>query len=141
MTGSGRGFNLLEVMIALAIVALLALVALPASSRYLQEGRLQEAAVLLSNHAATLERRFLERGGYGQDGACPGTVGRYFQVHCQLTPEGYLLQAHNRAGVGLGAEGDYRYWLDSSGRRGTLRFAGQPRELPCWQLGRGDVCP
>lgn len=136
-----KGFSLLELMVALAVVAILALVALPAYSRYLQEGRLVEAPTLLTRYAAVLERRFLETHRYDEDGACTFPAGRHFAVQCELRPGGYRLIARNLAGAGLGASGRYVYALDSEGRRRTLRFAGEVRDLPCWQLRAGVGCP
>ncbi len=144
MTGNSAqetGFSLLELMVAVTIVALLALTALPAYSRYVQQGRISEAAALLAAHAATLEQRFLDTRDYRLNGGCNLPDGRFFTIECRLQDGGYRLTARNKAGIGLGAAGSYEYHLDSLGRQRTTRLAGASVDHDCWILKAGDRCP
>ena len=66
---SNRGFTLLELMIAVAIVGILAAVALPAYSDYVIRAKRVEAAGLLLELSSFMERFFTENGQYHQDRA------------------------------------------------------------------------
>lgn len=59
-----RGFTLIELMIVVAIVALLASVALPSYQEYVRRGNRAEARAAIMSLAQLEERNFTDRGGY-----------------------------------------------------------------------------
>ena len=60
----GRGFTLIELMIVVAVVALLAVVALPAYQDSVRKARRTEAKAALSEAAQMMERYLTEKGTY-----------------------------------------------------------------------------
>lgn len=61
---SERGFSLIELMIALAIIAILAAIALPAYQDSMRKGRRAEAQAALMDSAARQEQYFLDNKTY-----------------------------------------------------------------------------
>ena len=67
-----RGFTLIELMIAVAIVAILVAVALPSYRDHILRGQLADARNLLSSTAARLEQFYQDNRNYGSTGAACG---------------------------------------------------------------------
>jgi type IV pilus assembly protein PilE len=61
---SQRGFTLIELMVAVAIVAILAMIAYPSYLEHLAKGRRADAQTVLMQGAQYLERIYTERGSY-----------------------------------------------------------------------------
>ena len=81
-----RGFTLIELMIAVAVVALLAKVAYPSYLSQVSKGRRADAKQALLDLAQKMERRNTERGSYagatlGASGLAPTTSsGGYYTL-------------------------------------------------------------
>lgn len=61
---TSRGFTLVELMIALAIIGILASIAYPSYSEYTKKTRRAEAAATLLEAAQVAERQFSQTGAY-----------------------------------------------------------------------------
>lgn len=145
------GFSLAELLVTLAIVALLAGLAIPAYSTYIKSAKLKEPPALLTHTAAQLEKTFLDFRSYARcdDGASgdackcnvtPASTAS-FAVNCKMRGDGYLLTASNVTLFGLGDGGSYVYTLDHLGRRATTYFAGKEiADTPCWVITEGTKC-
>lgn len=100
----GRGFTLIELMVALAVVALLAMVALPAYQSQVQKTRRSDAKVALMNAAQALERCAANDPAAGYTAAgCPSfpmtsSEGFYRITAPTLTATTYTLTAQPVAG-------------------------------------------
>ncbi|MFJ3483594.1 type IV pilin protein [Pseudomonas sp. NPDC090202] len=59
-----RGFTLIELMVTVAIVAILAAVALPSYTRYVQRGYRSEGLAMLNDAVARMERFYAQNNSY-----------------------------------------------------------------------------
>lgn len=64
------GFTLIEVMIVVAIIAILATIAIPNYSDYLRRGRAQEAVNALAASRTRMEQFYQDNRSYATGGAC-----------------------------------------------------------------------
>ncbi|NMZ74989.1 type IV pilin protein [Pseudomonas nitroreducens] len=62
-----RGFTLIEMMITVAIIAILAMIAYPSYQQYILRGNRTEAQSLLNDAAARQERYFAQNNAYTDD--------------------------------------------------------------------------
>ena len=137
-TASHGGFTLIELMIAVAVVAILASVALPAYSAFVQRARVPTALVALLSYQVRMEQRFQDTRSYASGEVCaivPPVVSG-FTVTCSLTDGG---SGYTATAVGAGNMNGYTYTINDQGTRITV---AHPRGVPsgnCWSI-RGSVC-
>ncbi|MBS3936111.1 MAG: prepilin-type N-terminal cleavage/methylation domain-containing protein [Sulfuritalea sp.] len=143
MKSTRQGFTLIEVMITVAIIAILAALALPAYNDYILRGRLAEAHGELVAMRVRLETYFLDNRTYV--GACAaGTVaplpaaGRFAYSCPNLTAATYVVQADGVAAQGTGG---FTYTIDQNNVRATTAVpAGWTADATCWVVKRGGAC-
>ena len=93
MNRAARGFSLLELLVAIAIIGILAGIAYPAYQQYVLKSNRSEAIQALTSAAASLERQFTDTNSY-TGLAIPGTTsGGHFTVSTQVTATSYTLTA------------------------------------------------
>jgi type IV pilus assembly protein PilE len=139
------GFTLIELMITVAILAILAAVSLPSYSAYVQRSRVPVGLDALSAYATRMEQRYQDTGCYAS--TCAPSVGTAcavslptpanFTVTCALG--GSTGQAYTVTATGSGPVAGYTYSIDQQGTRATT---AHPKGIPstsCWSV-RGSVC-
>lgn len=153
-TGAGRmarGFTLIEVMITVAVVAILAGIAMPAYFDYVRRGQVPEAFGALSDFRVKLEQYYQDHRNYGVatcgDVAPPSWVGtapaltygaaQYFTYSCAISGggQGYTVTA---AGSNSRAVG-HTYTLNHDNARATTLFKGTTVTKTCW-MAKGNEC-
>jgi type IV pilus assembly protein PilE len=148
-----NGFTLIELMIVIAIVAILASVALPSYREYIRRGQVQEAFGNLADYRVKLEQYYQDFRGYGDSGGAVCANGanapawgnfvpsgaKYFSYACALggvaDNQSYTLTATGSSGAAVGNV----YTLTSGNVKGTTQFKGAAVAKACW-LARGDEC-
>ncbi len=149
------GFTLIEVMIVVAIVAILAAIALPAYSDYILRGRLVDGTNGLAAFRANMERYYQDNRTYAAittvtpnivppcDASIPvadRTVGT-FVISCVGNPTatGYTLQA-----AGSGPTNGFDFRIDQRGDQRTEAVGvsgwGTVPAVGCWLVKRGMTC-
>lgn len=133
------GFTLVEIMIVVAIVAILASIALPAYTDYILRGKIAEAHSVLQMLRVDAERYFQDNRTY-VGFACDAPETKYFTYAC-VTPSAttYTFTATGKAGEGTGS---FAFTLDENNTRQTT---GVPADWTapagnCWVLRKDGRC-
>jgi type IV pilus assembly protein PilE len=133
-----QGFTLIEVMITVAIVAILASIALPSYTSYVQRGKITEATSSLAELRLRAEKFFADNRTYvGFNQAITGA--RYFTFACTgVTATAFTCTATGMAGQMSG----FAYTINESNARGSTftSLAGWNNSTTCWVTKKGETC-
>lgn len=146
------GFTLIELMITVAIVAILGAVALPSYNDYIRRGAITEALNFMSDYRVKMEQYFQDNKNYGtaNGGACANGTGapswsnfnpgaKYFTFTCAVggtTMNGYTVTASGKAGT---AAAGHVYTINEANLQQTTQFKGSAVTKSCW-LVKGTEC-
>lgn len=143
-----RGFTLIEVMVTVAIIAILAGVAMPSYSAYIQRSKVPVAFDGLSSYATRMEQRYQDTGCYA--GACspmgttcgvtPLPTPANFTVTCELlTVNGQAGQGFKATATGSGPVAGYTFTINHAGARATTAHP-KGANTSCWSSKGGTQC-
>jgi type IV pilus assembly protein PilE len=140
-----RGFTLIEVMIAVAIVGILSAVAYPSYRDFVIRGQLVDATTALSTFRADMERHFQDNRTFETVGdfttpcavaAALRTVGNFVISCSAVAATTYTLQA-----VGSGPMNGFTFTVNQADTRATT--AAPTGWTTCnskWVLKKGQSC-
>lgn len=135
---ASRGFTLIELMVTVAVLAILSAVALPAYTSYVQRSRVPAALDGLSAYLTRMEQRYQDVGNYANGANCAVALPAAgdFTITCALTngDQGFIATA-----TGTGPVAGYAYTINHQGTRVTT---AHPKGVPatnCWTT-RGKSC-
>ncbi len=137
------GFSLIELMIALAVAAIVAAFALPSYHDHLQRSYLPEASSGLLLTAMRLEQYYQDHRSYLDGVACGVTLPapRHFSFSCVPAADGqtFLLTA---TGIAQDMMSEFALTLDQAGNARTMALPASWGRAPldCWITKRGSQC-
>ena len=130
------GFTLIELMVAVAIVAILSAIALPAYSDYVTRGRLPEAYANLSSLRVHAEQFYQDNRTYAGF-TCAIPDAKYFSYSCP----GPGALTYTITATGVGPQTGFAFTIDQDNNRVTTAVpAGWTTNATCWVTKRGGVC-
>lgn len=149
---TSRGFTLIELMITVAVVAILAAVALPSYRDYVLRGYLVSMTNDLVATRAKMEQFYQDNRTYVTSTAAPApctttapsataTTKNPYTVLCsniQANPPTYIVTATGAPG---GVVDGFSYSIDQAGVQGsTMSTAWGGATYACWIMRKGDSC-
>jgi type IV pilus assembly protein PilE len=141
------GFTLIELMIVVAIMAILAAIALPIYKDYVIRSKLTEAQNLLTDYRTKMEQYYQDNRSYANGKVCgavlPVSPRNYFTYTCAITGAGqtatYVATA---TGIASQGTGNFVYTIDQLNTRQTTGVAPgwtKPTQN-CWALRKSGEC-
>ncbi len=149
---AARGFTLIEVMIVVAIVAILAAIALPAYGDYVRRGQLPEAFAGMSDLRVKMEQYYQDNRSYGTancaDASTPSWASstptlaysgsQFFSFTCAVTSGGQGFTITADGVTGTRAFG-HTYTITHANVRSTTQYNRNAATATCW-LTKGSEC-
>ena len=137
------GFSMIELLVAVAIVSILAVVAIPSYRDYVRRGKLAEAYTNLASQRVKMEQFYQDARTYNN--ACqPNTVAPKptdtvnFQYTCNIADQTYTITA---TGLASGNLNGFRFTVDQSNNRATPGVpAGWTSSASCWVKNKDGSC-
>jgi type IV pilus assembly protein PilE len=139
-----RGFTLIELMITVAIVAILAAVALPSYSAYVMRANVTDAAKGLSEMRLKMEQYFQDQRTYvgacvaGTSAPLPKNTSN-FTFSCAPPPNA---NAYTVTASGVGTMAGFVYTIDQANTQTTTApvASGWPSCATRWIFKKSDTC-
>jgi type IV pilus assembly protein PilE len=139
-----RGFTMIELMMTVAVIAILAAVALPNYTEYIQRSKIIEATNKLAEHRVRMEQYFQDNRTYAGAGtACgvadpPFASGKdAFKVACT----GASATAYTVTATGQGTMSGFVFTIDQSNARKTTSVPAKwTTNDTCWVLRKSGAC-
>jgi type IV pilus assembly protein PilE len=140
-----NGFTLIELMITVAVVAILAAVAIPSYRNYSIRGKVPEATAALASKRVKMEQFYQDTRTYvgATAGNADVATSKYFDFNTTgggadtRTATGYTLFA-----VGKGAMAGFTYQVDQANvkRSSVTGVSGWAGSDTCWVTKQGGQC-
>jgi type IV pilus assembly protein PilE len=136
-----HGFTLIELMITVAVLAILSAIAFPAYDQYVVRGRIPEATARLAALQVRLEQYFQDNRTYVGAPACvkDETTSKVFDFECSAaSATAFTLRAD-----GKGRMAGFAYTVNQAGTKTTAGVPSGwavPDPNNCWVTKKGGVC-
>ncbi len=147
---ANRGFTLIELMITVAIIAILAAVALPSYSAYVMRGRVTDAVKGLSEMRLKMEQYFQDWRTYTTGGATdscqvgggpapvPSPTSNFTFACTGVSATQYTIVA-----TGINSMVGFVYTINQANAQATTQAPADWTAAPClthWLMKKSDTC-
>ena len=149
MKNKQSGFNLIELLVTVAIVGILASIAIPAYQDYVLRGKLAEAFTHLSALQLRMEQYYQDNRTYGTGAkgadacgirdvlAAAGRV-KYFDYKIACADQTFTISADGITTMGTG---NFTFTVDDTGAKQTTGVpSGWTSSTTCWVRSKGGEC-
>lgn len=127
MLSKTRGFTLMELLIAIAVVGILAAIVMPSYSSYVRRGKTQEATAALADGRVKLEQFYQDNqtyAGYVNASCVPLTAGvtsfvagtKYFTYTCASAAASFTITADGSSAEGMNG---YQYIINQDNAKSS----------------------
>ncbi|MEI7613154.1 MAG: type IV pilin protein [Betaproteobacteria bacterium] len=136
-----KGFTLIELMVVVAVIAILSAIAIPNYSDYVTRGRIPDATSGLASRRVQMEQFFQDNRTYVAAPACNDGGSPYFTFSCTAaTATTFTLQA-----AGISSMTGFTFTVDQSGARTSTASAaliakGWASNGSCWITRKQGAC-
>ena len=112
------GFTMIELMITVAVIAILAAIAVPSYSNYVKRGKIPDATSNLASKRVLMEQFFQDNHTYVAGPACNNdtTSSKYFSFSC---PVAATATAYTIVATGTGTMAGFTYNIDQNNNMQT----------------------
>ena len=132
---TSKGFTLIELMITVAVIAVLAGIAYPSYTAYIMRGKLAEGHSALSDGRIKMEQFFQDNRTY-VGGPAPAATANFSYAPSNLTASTYTLTA-----TGLGGLAGFVYTINQNNVKATTAApSGWGTSTTCWVSKKGGAC-
>ena len=148
MKSRNEGFTIIEIMIVIAVVAILAAIAIPSYRDYILRGKLVDAHNALSDFRVRQEQFYQDNRRYDDGGGnCGATAptSKYFTFAC--VPAATPAQTYVATATGIAAQGTsgFAFTINEANARATTVTApastnGWSSNGACWVRAKSNVC-
>lgn len=148
--GRSGGFTLIELMITVAILAILASIALPSYTSYITRGKITEATSTLAEMRVKLEQWYQDNRNYGSTASACGVAMpaapkvKYFTFSCNWGAVGSN-QGFTVTAAGVGDMSGFAFTIDQANAK-TSTISGVPASngwqsnATCWVTKKAGLC-
>ena len=141
----GSGFTLIELMMVVAIIAILAAIAVPAYSNYVKRSRIIDGTTKLGDYRSKMEKYFMDNRTYLAGATCgvpaPGaSASDSFSLSCGPpvpTATSYTLVATGIAAKGMAG---FVYTIDQTNAKASSGPSGWAPGVGCWAVRADGSC-
>lgn len=136
-----KGFTLIEVMVTVAIVAILTSIALPSYNTYVIQGKIPEALANLGTKALQIEQFYLDNRTYVGATTCTNdtTTSRYFDFACSSSST----TAFQLVATGKSSMLGFSFAITQNNGKSTVAVPtgwSLPSPNNCWITKKGGAC-
>ena len=134
-----RGFTLIELMIVVAVIAILSTIGIPAYNDYVTRGKLVDATSKLADMRIQLEQYYQDNRNYGSTSSSCGVAlptSRYFTFSCNWGTGG-TDQSYKVTAAGTINKTNFTFTIDDTN---TKTSSGWGTGTTCWITRKGDSC-